>query len=191
MKFLKIIACVTLMMAISISSFGQQFKVLLWTNDPSGIPDGWPHRVNYYTPGETLPEGWIIMSAAELDAQKTSRTAAMTLWEANQKLGPQKLNQLESRINNDLQNSQTFEKQLTFYEMTASMLRGMWHCIKGTAVTNRLSSAQYELMENYDTKMQRVINYVNKIREIHSQIETNAAAVDIYNENIPSLNLKN
>lgn len=166
---------ITVLSLACLAATGQEWRIHIDEPGPDGRPyqmQQQPHRT-----GDTIPAGWVLMTTAELNAYKASKASEVSAWLEVARTRPTRQEQAVRLLQERLESAGGPLKELRVMEAQCEMLRGLWRMVNASALTNRLTAGQLARMDDNNSKLARVLNWIKDTKDAIQNIATNAAAI--------------
>lgn len=147
--------------AATATALSQNVAVLLFQNDPSGIPNGWPKALPIDIGSSTnLPEGlaapWIVMTRSAFDAQVLALSPAKELWNQVQGTRDERKRTVAAILHRRIESghwepsmlrlhaleSELFGSLMQAFRLNSELLLLVTKAVAGTAATNNLTAPE-------------------------------------------------
>lgn len=163
----------------AVAGFAPTFGVNLVhiNTDPGDVTaDGRIDTILPFT-GGAIPDGWVVMTDAQVAANYESTAEEQERIRKVEMTKPARQRQVVEGLEDRLESSGGMLKHMRLIEAQCEMLRGLWRMAGESALTSRLTGAQFRRMEKNDAQLARVLDWIRAAKDAVSDIATNAAPV--------------
>lgn len=146
-------------------------------SDPNDlIANGRVDQTQRYV-GQTPEPGWQMMTDAEIEANHLAYAAEQEQLRKVDSTRPRRKQAVIRALVEKVEDAGGLPKYLRVIQGQAEMLRGLWRMVNASALTNRLTTPQFNRMEANDAQLAKLLSWFAEARNAIENIETNTAPV--------------